>query len=84
MPFIEPPSFMTADQAAKVLGGKASGRTVIRLILKGELKGKKVGHGWRILPVWLEEYMNVPDEIKKEGEYVQDHSGVQEPRGAGI
>jgi excisionase family DNA binding protein len=66
MPFTQPRHFLTAPEAARLLGGRASGRTVARLILKGELKGKKVGHGWRILPEWLEEYMSRPDEIRKE------------------
>lgn len=66
MPFTQPHQFLTSAEAAKYLGGNASDKTVTRLIRSGELKGKKVAKGWRILPEWLNEYMDQPDQIQKE------------------
>lgn len=66
MPFIEPRKFLTPTEAAGYLGGRSTRRTVITLINKGLLKGKKVSREWRILPEWLDEYMSKPDEIRKE------------------
>lgn len=65
MPFTQPRQFLTTTEAAKYLGGRSSHRTVVTLIQKGLLKGKKVSKGWRILPEWLDEYMSQPDEPRK-------------------
>ena len=63
MPFISIPTFLTARQAAEYLGGRCNHETIHWLIHKGELKAKKVGREWRILPQWLEEYMNKADNV---------------------
>ena len=72
MPFIDIPTFLTARQAAQYLGGRCNHETVHALIRKGELKAKKVGREWRILPQWLEEYMNRADSVQR----VIDGSGA--------
>jgi excisionase family DNA binding protein len=64
MPHIQPRICLTAAEAAALLGGRANRKTVIKLINRGELKGKKLGREWRIHPDWLEEYLSKPDEIK--------------------
>jgi excisionase family DNA binding protein len=56
--------FITAKEAAVYLGGRCNHETVHTLIYKGELKAKKVGREWRIMPEWLDEYMNKPDNIQ--------------------
>jgi excisionase family DNA binding protein len=63
MPFTQPRQFLTTTEAAKYLGGRSTHRTVVALIQKGQLKGKKVSKGWRILPEWLDEYMSQPDNV---------------------
>jgi excisionase family DNA binding protein len=65
MPFTQPRKCLTASEAAALLGGRANRETVIRLIKRGELKGKKLGREWRILPEWLSEYMSQPDQIER-------------------
>ena len=66
MPFTQPRKFLTTNEAAAYLGGRASHRTVTNLIRAGKLKGKKVAKGWRILPEWLDEYMSQPDNVQKQ------------------
>jgi excisionase family DNA binding protein len=62
MAFTQPRKCLTAKEAAQILGGRANRETVIRLIQRGEMRGKKLGREWRILPEWVEEYLNRPDE----------------------
>ncbi|MEA5016149.1 MAG: helix-turn-helix domain-containing protein [Candidatus Limiplasma sp.] len=57
-----PRKFLTPKEAAPYLGGRANARTVLLLIRRGELKGKRIGREWRILPEWLEEYMSQPEQ----------------------
>ena len=64
--FTEPRICLTAKEAAKILGGRANAETVIRLIKRGEMKGKIIGKEWRILPEWVEEFISKPDEIPKQ------------------
>lgn len=65
MPFTQLRTFLTAKEAAAYLGGRCNHETVHALIYQGKLKAKKVGREWRILPDWLDEYMNTPDEVPK-------------------
>jgi excisionase family DNA binding protein len=65
MPIIGPRKCLTAAEAAVALGGRSNRATVIRLIKRGELKGKKLGREWRILPEWLDEFMSQPDNVTK-------------------
>ena len=44
--------FVTPDYAARVLN--VSTRTIYRLLQRGELEGRKVGHQWRIRSEALE------------------------------
>lgn len=57
MPFTQPRKCLTAKEAAQILGGRANRETVIRLIQRGEMRGKKLGQEWRILPEWVYEYI---------------------------
>ncbi len=61
MGFTQPRRFMTPREVAPYLGGRSGYRTVFWLIRTGQLKAKRIGRGWRILPEWLEEYMSKPD-----------------------
>jgi excisionase family DNA binding protein len=65
MPFTQLRTFLTAKEAAVYLGGRCNHETVHALIYKGELKAKKVGREWRIMPEWLDEYMNKPDNVQQ-------------------
>lgn len=56
---MEPPTedqYMTVEQVATRL--QVSRETVIRLLKRKQLRGKKVGHVWRISEKWLQAYMN--------------------------
>lgn len=64
--FTEPRICLTAKEAAKILGGRANRKTVARLINSGEMKGKKIGKEYRILPEWVYEYLNKPDVTPKQ------------------
>lgn len=66
MPLTQPRICLTTAEAAKYLGGRSNRETVIRLIKRGELKGKKLGREWRIHPDWLDEYLSKPDYIKED------------------
>lgn len=63
MPIIGPRKCLTAKEAAVILGGRSNRATVIRLIQRGKLKGKKLGREYRILPEWIEEFISQPDNI---------------------
>lgn len=72
MPLAQIRRFLTPTEAATYLGGRSTRRTVVTLINKGLLKGKKVAREWRILPEWLDEYMSEPDQIPKRN----NHTGM--------
>ncbi len=63
MPFIGPRHVLYTNEVAKYLGGRCTTGTVVCLIKKGLLEGKKLGYRWLLLPDWLEKYMTKPDNV---------------------
>jgi len=62
MPAVTPLA-VTLDEAGKMLG--VCGRTVLREIERGHLKGLKVGHQWRVRLAELQAYLKRQEQAQE-------------------